>query len=253
MRQALPARSALPCLAALLCLLLAPRPGGAQDLVADVSNHLVAITTGFSGTELLVFGALGAEGDVVVVIRGPARATKLYRKSPVLGVWLNSASMVFPQAPSYYSVAASAPLAEIATEGERKRLKLGVGELELQAASPVSPNLLAEWREALVRAKSREGLYQVETGEVVVLSRRLFRTSVALPTNLPVGTYLVDAYLFQDGIAVAAQTLPLVVSKVGFEAEIYNIANKQGALYGVGAIVVALLAGWIAHLLFRRH
>lgn len=244
---------ALPCLAALLCLLVSPRPTAAQDLVADVSDHLVAITTGFAGTDLLVFGALSADGEVVVVIRGPARPTKLYRKSPVLGVWLNSASMIFPQAPSYYAVAASAPLEEIATPSERKRLKLGIGELELQTASPVSPNLLAEWRDALVRAKSREGLYQVEPGEVVLLSRRLFRTSVDLPTNLPVGTYLVDAYLFQDGIAIAAQTLPLVVSKVGFEAEVYNFAHKQGALYGVAAIAIALLAGWIAHLLFRRN
>ncbi len=161
--------------------------------------------------------------------------------------------MVFPQAPSYYAVAASGPLQEIATPSERKRLKLGIEELELQASSPVSPNLLAEWRSALVRAKSREGLYQVEPGEVILLSRRLFSTSVSLPTNLPVGTYLVDAYLFQDGIAVAAQTLPLVVSKVGFEAEVYNFAHKQGALYGVGAIVIALIAGWIAHLLFRRN
>jgi uncharacterized protein (TIGR02186 family) len=77
--------------------------------------------------------------------------------------------------------------------------------------------------------------------------------AIALPTNVPVGTYLVDAYLFDNGIAIAAQTIPLVVSKVGFEADIYNLAQRQGALYGVAAILLALLAGWVAHLLFRRN
>jgi len=237
----------------LALLAAAAQPARAQDLVADVSDHLVAITTGFAGTEILVFGALAVSGDVVVAVRGPARPARLFRKSPVLGIWLNSASLTFPQAPSYYAIATSAPLEQIAAPGERKRLKLGLGELELQAASPVSPNLLAEWRQALVRNKARAGLYLLEPAEVLLLGGTLFRASIALPTNVPTGTYLVDAYLFQDGIAVAAQTLPLVVNKVGFEADIYSLAQRQGPLYGLGSIALALLAGWIAHLVFRRH
>ena len=240
---------------ALVLLLLLAAAGGsarAQGLVADVSEHLVAITTGFAGTDVLVFGALEGPGEVVVVVRGPARPVKLYRKAPVLGVWLNSAALTFPQAPSFYAVAASRPLAEIAEESERRRLQLGLGELDLRPQSPVSGNLLAEWRGALIQARAAEGLYSDSAGSVTLLGDRLFRASIALPTNVPVGTYLVEAYLFDNGIAVAAQTLPLVVSKVGFEADIYTLAQRQGALYGVGAILVALLAGWIAHLLFRR-
>lgn len=236
---------------------LAAAPARAQELVADVSDHLIAITTGFSGTDVLVFGAIGNEDgsilDIVVVVRGPARPVKLYRKAPVLGVWLNSAALTFPQAPSFYAVASSRPLAEIALESERKRLQLGLDQLDLRPLSPVSANLLAEWRTALIDTRRRSGLYGDAAGSVTLLGDRLFRASIALPTNVPVGTFLVDAYIFRDGIAVAAQTIPLVVSKVGFEADIYTFAHRQSALYGVGAILVALLAGWIAHIVFRRH
>ena len=56
-------------------LALGPVPGGlhAQGLVADASRHLVAITTGFVGTKVLLFGATEGEGDVIIVVRGPAR------------------------------------------------------------------------------------------------------------------------------------------------------------------------------------
>jgi uncharacterized protein (TIGR02186 family) len=241
-------RTLLLACAMLLALL---RPGTA-DIVADVDEHLVGITTGFAGTGILVFGSIDAPGDVVVVVRGPSAPEKLYRKSPVAGVWVNSAALTFVQVPSFYAVASTRPLEEIASESERKRLGLGVDQLELKAVGRVSDNLLREWRLALIRAMERAGLYRIEPGEVLLLSDRLFRVSFELPAAVNTGTYLVETYLFQDGVAVAAQALPLVVNKVGFEAQIYNFAQQQAPLYGLAAIVVALLAGWLAHLIFRR-
>lgn len=247
----------------LLLALLALAPSARADIVADVDDHLVGITTGFSGTQILVFGAIdpeagssggeGGPGDVVVVVRGPTGPVKLYRKSPVLGVWVNSAALTFVQTPSFYAVASTKPLEEIASPAERKRLKLGIDHLELKAIGRVSENLLTEWREALVRAKVRDRLYHVEAGQVLLLNDRLFRVDFDLPAKVSTGTYLVEAYLFRDGVAVAAQTLPLVVNKVGFEAAIYSFAQQQPPLYGLAAIVVALLVGWIAHLVFRRN
>ena len=51
---------------------------------------------------------------------------------------------------------------------------------------------------------------------------------------------------------MSAQTTPLFVSKVGVEAEIFDFAYEQSALYGIIAILVALMAGWLAHIAFRR-
>ena len=49
-----------------------------------------------------------------------------------------------------------------------------------------------------------------------------------------------------------AKTTPLVISKIGFGADIYDFAHRHGAAYGVIAVLVALFAGWMAHLAFRR-
>ncbi len=69
-------------------------------LVAGLSNDLVAITTGFAGTDVLLFGATEGEGDVVVIVRGPDRPVVMHRKSRVLGVWINTAKMTFARAPA---------------------------------------------------------------------------------------------------------------------------------------------------------
>jgi len=40
-------------------------------LIADASNYRVNITTGFTGTDVVYFGAKSGPGDIVVVVRGP--------------------------------------------------------------------------------------------------------------------------------------------------------------------------------------
>ena len=58
--------------------------------------------------------------------------------------------------------------------------------------------------------------------------------------------------LIRAGDVVSGQTTPLVVSKVGFDAAISEFAVRDAAAYGAIAIAVALAAGWLASLAFRR-
>jgi hypothetical protein len=51
---------------------------------------------------------------------------------------------------------------------------------------------------------------------------------------------------------VSAQSTPLVVGKVGFGAELFDFAHRRPVLYGILAVVVALSAGWMAGVAFRR-
>ena len=69
------------------CVFVPADSARANSLVADLSRHLVAITTGFVGTDVLLFGATDDAGDVVVIVPGPDRSVVVHRKSRVLGVW----------------------------------------------------------------------------------------------------------------------------------------------------------------------
>ena len=69
---------------------------------------------------------------------------------------------------------------------------------------------------------------------------------------MPTGKYQVQIYLLRDGRVVSARSRGLDVERVGAEALIYDFAHQNSALYGLIAILVALMAGWVAHLAFRK-
>jgi uncharacterized protein (TIGR02186 family) len=242
----------LAWLVALLALL--PTDARAGALVADLSSHLIAITTAFAGTEVLLFGAIELEGDVVVVVRGPPAEPVVRRKGRVAGIWLNLDGLAFPGAPAYYAVAATGPLDEIAHQSERVRHEIGVDHLRLTPADRVgrSDEEIAAFRAALIRNKQREGLYSPQVGRIAFVGTRLFRTSLQFPANVPPGSYQVQVLQFRDGEVVNAQSSVLIISKVGLEAELYDFAHDRAPFYGMIAIALAVMSGWTAALLFRK-
>jgi len=106
--------------------------------------------------------------------------------------------------------------------------------------------------EALIRNKMREGLFQPEGKVTFLPGRKLFRTTIRFPANVPVGTYSILVYVVRDGQIVGSQTHPLVINKTGVEAEVFDFAHRHSAFYGLIAVALAALAGWGAGLIFRK-
>lgn len=232
---------------------LVPAAARAADpLVADLSKHLVAITTGFAGTDVLLFGAVDGEGDVVVVVRGPAKPEIIRRKDRQAGIWINSGSARVESAPSFYRVASTRPLAEIAPRSVLDRHQIGLDHLDLSIDTKDSGADNAAYRDALVRLKQDKGLYGEKIERIGFMSHRLFRTELHFPANVPVGTYLVEVYLMQGGDVLSAQTTPLVISKIGIGADVFDFAHQQAAAYGLIAIALAAAAGWMAAVAFKK-
>ncbi len=233
----------------------AAMPAEAQPsaLVTDLSSHLVSITSSFAGTELLLFGAVeGAAGDVVVVVRGPEMPVIVRKKNRLAGIWINREAVEFRRVPGYYAVAATRPLREIASPGVLDRLELGLHRMRCKAVTEISRAQQNLFGQAIVRAKVRENLYRLEIAKVRFLGDTLFRTRVQLPANVPVGSYTALTYLLRDGAVVAAQTSPLFIKKAGVERQIFDFAQNQPLFHGIAAVTLALLAGWLAAVIFRR-
>lgn len=238
-----------------ILLLAANWPARAQDvpLVADLSSHLVAITSQFTGTDVLLFGATDGPGDVAVVVRGPAKDEVVRRKARFGPIWLNADNVILESVPSYYRVASSRPVEDFAPQGLLARHQIGIDNIRMLPADDTVPTeQLTEFRRALVRLKTAENLYDQGLGAVNMMSNRLFRTELHFPANVPTGTYLVEVYLFRDGQVVAAEIVPLNISKIGVGADIYLFAHDLAPLYGLLAVLLAAGAGWAASAVFRR-
>lgn len=229
-----------------------PAPASSQSIVTDLSTREVAISTGFTGAELLLFGATEGFGDIVVTVEGPKRDEIIRRKERVAGIWVNGTSVTFENAPAYYRTAASKPLSEIAAPEVLEKLQIGSSRIDLSTRSSRGAETILEFRDAFIRSKKRQALYSEDISDIKITRGRLFRSTISFPVNVPIGTYEVTVHLFKHGRLVSSEKTPLTVQKVGLEAKIYDFAHDHAAWYGLIAIAIALVAGWLAGVIFRR-
>ena len=239
----------------LLALVLLVTPVHAEDLVSGISQDIIQITSNYTGTSIVVFGAIerprGTEGrDIVVVVRGPDTPMTVRKRERIAGVWLNSDAAHFEGMPSYYYLAATQPIDKMAAP--RALARYGVGVNYLVPSAVGSHHDAHPFREALARHMKQLGLYTEAPGTIDFLSETLFRTRIPVPADVQRGQYNVEVYLFRDGDVVSAQSTPLFIDQTGLERRLYNFAYNQPLLYGLAAVVMALFMGWLSSVLFRR-
>lgn len=223
------------------------------ELIVDLSQARVSITSAFQGESLLLFGMFDPPGEIVVVVQGPAARETVMRKERFLGLWLNTGRQSFDDVPAYYFIGASAPLQRLLARGAGGEI-LSL-EDRLASIRPLrwrSTEELAKFRGGLVEVKRREDLYPAAFGQVTIQAGRLFRAELPFPSRLPEGVYDVRTYLLREGRIVAAVSRPLPVGKVGFNAQLAGWSRQEGALYGLGAVFMALFMGWLGGTVMRR-
>jgi uncharacterized protein (TIGR02186 family) len=245
-------RAAIAVMAALVLVQLPADAARDDALAIDLSQDLIGISTGFKGADVLLFGATEGNGDVIVVVRAPNSQVIVRRKERVAGIWVNASELVFDDAPGFYHVAASAPLEDLLPVPVLDANQIGTDHIAFNPHLPLFLDKEEAFRSALIRNKQRSSLYTEGLKDVDFRGNRLFRTRVALPANVPTGDYKVTVYLVKDGTIADRSESLLRVRKVGLEAKVNEFAFEQAPLYGLIAVIIALIAGWFAGFVFRK-
>jgi uncharacterized protein (TIGR02186 family) len=155
--------------------------------------------------------------------------------------------------PGYYAVASNRPLSQIASPELLDRIGIGLQHLSLKVErADVPEDAIPAFHEAIIRQQREASLFISAERGVTLLAQTLFRANLTFPANVPVGDYRVEAYLLKDGRIISAQSSPLSINKTGIERSLYILAHQASYLYGFIAVALAVLAGWIAGLLFRK-
>lgn len=219
-----------------------------NPLIADVSQNKIEIRSDFNGTNLLLFGAQNAPGDLVIVVRGPNVNATLRRKERIAGMWMPVDQRKYEALPTFYALASTKPLSRIASPQTLQ--SLGLGENRIIRAS----NTMADevFDHALVNILSRKRWWQSPFTNISYFGESLFKARIDLPDTLPGGPYSAEIYLFDRGRLISFQVIPIVSYKVGFDASITRMAMNHSLLYGIVAICMALFGGWLGHRLFNR-
>ena len=251
--------------AALVCfVLVAAFPLHAEELAAGISRDKIEINSRFTGTEVAVFGSVSpASGevvpedlarDIVVVVRSDRSSQAVVRrKEPVGPVWVNRSVVTFQDVPAFYFVASNRALGEIADPGLLRQFQLGFPNLEAGTGSRSSPST-ATFRQAFFDSQVSAQLYAQHEGAVTFMSPTLFRTTLALPPNVPAGNLRVTVYAFLNGEVTSSSSMTLFVDKTGVERALYDLSRREPLAYALALLMLAVLAGLLAAAAFgQRH
>ncbi len=235
-----------------------------ESIQADVSTRSVAITSSFTGTEIVAFGAVdnsrqtSAEAglyDVVVVLEGVPNRLVARRKSKVAGIWINTTYVVYENVPSYYAIASTRPVEELADEATLRENQVGFEHIQLTPAETSHPMAAADlkaFRESVIRLKVKDGLFVQEDYGAAFIGRSLFRASIDLPANVPVGPLVARVYLFREGQMLSRFIARVNLEREGVERLLHSFSQRHAVWYGLATVLLAAASGLIASRLFRR-
>jgi uncharacterized protein (TIGR02186 family) len=193
-------------------------------LVPDISARKVEIRYSFTGAQLLLFGAIIYPGgrapsrpaDIVVVLRGPVQPILVREKQRILHIWMNADSSRFRSAPSYYSVASSRPITDLVDDRTAAIYEMGVHNLQLSPGGGALPEKERRFEAGLLDLRRRHGLYAENPRGVEISDSVLYRATISIPSQVPVGTYTAETFLVDRGKVIAAATRDIQIDKSGF-------------------------------------
>jgi len=229
-------------------------------LVPDISARKVEIRYSFTGAQLLLFGAIIYPGgrapqrpaDIVVVLRGPVQPILVREKQKIAGIWMNADLDRFRSAPSFYAVASSRPITELVDNRTAAIYEMGLHNLQLSPGGGALPEKERRFEAGLLDLRKRHGLYAENPQGVEISGGVLYRATITIPSQVPVGTYTAETFLVDRGRVLAAATKDIEINKSGFERYVALAARRHEGLYGLAAVLLSLGLGWAAAAFFRR-
>lgn len=254
-------RAILVALALALPLTFGPARADApaERVVAGIGSDSIGITAAFTGSEVLIYGAVkrstpepdGPPLAVIVTLEGPSQALTIRKKSREMGIWINSSKVRVAAAPSYYSVAATGRLKDILSPQTDDTQRISVAKAMRAFEGPLEVDDARPYTEAMLAIRERNGIYSVHEGAVHLVEDTLFRADFALPANLVEGDYKTRIFLLRGGDVVDTFQTSIAVRRVGLERLLYLMAHEHAPIYGVLCLLLAAVAGWAAAAAFR--
>jgi hypothetical protein len=220
----------------------------AQALTVALSPSRILLETFYSGAQVRVTGTAPAGTEILVTVKGPEAEEELNRKARVGPIWINRGKVRIAGAPSLFLSFGTRPARELLGRPVLDQLQLD--EAAILKGMRVSPK---EFDQPVIRAnfmamKKNQNVYQEAAGPVKLGPAGPAGVPYSLefhwPRKAPPGSYKVEAAACRGGAVEATASSELVLEEVGFPAWMAGLAREHGSLYGLLAVLAALLAGF---------
>jgi hypothetical protein len=240
------------CLPLLLVLGLAGS-AQAESATLQVTPDVVEVSSFFQGRNVTVTGTLPEGLGAVVEVTGPTTEEHLMRKGRRGPLWMNVGAINVTGAPSIYLVLSSTADLLKGQGASTWGFPSVTGKLSL--SGDLKPDEHAMFKQQFLELKESQQLYASMPGGLKVSpagdGRQKITGKFWLPSNIKPDKYKVCLTTVKEGQQVGQVCTDLGVQMVGFPAFLMTMAYQHAALYGLLAIIIAIVVGAIMGYLFK--
>jgi hypothetical protein len=236
----------------------------------------IAMGTFYDGARVRIEGTAPSGSGMLIVIRGGEKDEFFNRKGCVGFIWLNVDRIHFKYAPSVFLSFSSADASSLLDRADLDKYQLDKTAIMSRARCfrhckcslteaaqqggdrDMAPDLMyAKLLNAdFLSLKDRQGSYSVRPHSVSLTDAANSETKYALdfewPKKVPKGDYKVEVYACRGNKVIARSATTLHLVEVGFPAYVANLAFDDPWVYGSGAVLVALMAGFFTDAISSR-
>ncbi|MDH3347571.1 MAG: TIGR02186 family protein [Desulfobulbaceae bacterium] len=248
------ARAMMVCAALVLVL------GGVAEsfaLTCVTTPDKVDIGMSYHGAKLVVSGQSKADDELIVKITAPNGESHLKFKGKAANLfWMKMGSMVYSEVPAVYMLSSTSPVDKMLLTDQLNENKIGYPALEshVKIESDKMEVEVKQWFDEFIRFKEKDNLYSVREGAVnktIEQDGATYKLELDWPYQATPGEYSVEVLAVRDGKIMEKAQSTITVARAGVVAQLSDLAFNNAALYGVMAIVIALVAGFGVGAVFK--
>ncbi|MCX5891107.1 MAG: TIGR02186 family protein [Deltaproteobacteria bacterium] len=236
-------------------------PADQQKVVTSASKHLIEIGLSYHGDQIHFFGVSPVR-DCDLIIRLTAEKSeevKLSVKGRVGPFWMSVKQYDVTDAPFVYKIHSTKPIEQIVSPETAQELELGYAAVQKKmklhlARGEAAPDDADKVFKGLVKIKEEANLYNIvaDPARLEIAEGQLYKHYFRFPPAATEGRYVVESFAFKDKQLVGSGKDVIEIKKVGLEHWLTDVSQNHPLLYGIMAVLIALGAGLLVGMIFRK-
>ncbi len=232
-----------------------------HKVLTSASKTVIEIGLSYHGDQIHFFGVSPLrDADLIVKLTAEkSEEVKLSMKGKVAVFWMAVKQYDVTDAPFMYKIHSTKPIDQITTPETAEQLGLGYAAVQKKMklhlargeAAPDDPDKVFK---GLVKIKEEANLYNIiaDPKRLEVTEGRLFTHYFRFPPAATEGRYVVESSAFKDKQLVGYGKDVIQIKKVGLEYWLTDISQNYPLFFGIMAVVIALSAGLLVGMIFRK-
>jgi hypothetical protein len=242
----------------LMCLLTMilgrPDVGAAKIHGFQVLPNELNVSETFQGEEIKISAEVPAGSNAIVEFRGTSHEDRLLRKGRRGGLWMNVGEVKVNNAPSLYLVM-STDAALLSSRNSESQWGYQALQKQMEFSGAIPKAGKDKLFKDFLKLKESQGLYGSFPGALKVAPTSGGHARVEgqfwLSDKIPPANYEIHFFVINNGKVVDEKTTAFPVAMQGMPAVLTALAFDHATVYGLLAVTIAILAGFIMGFVFK--